>query len=829
MLQGNDRRLQIHAQQDPKRKLATVNGDASQVTPILPRPFEHKPSGTQATLTPPLSPVVSSTLDRDVPLMTVDERCASPSSPVSSQLPTTSTNSNAEPVLSQTLLLSPTSSADLARIADLTRADQETIPDASMLVSPRALARDTMSGFNSPPLTSLEQLTASLPMENTNVAEDGQDGTIEQGLSPSSHSDSSPEDDAHKATSKLSALLSTGSMPTAHSTSNLRKDDVVQRQANLRTSLNTARRRAQICRLRFQTFVTATNSLLQPMPPLRALQVVANPQLRTESGHAPHMRDAVDKSANAPSAATDSLGMDQGPDSAAERTPVSSLDGPSSAVQQGSRRPSTSSPRKRRSPSVSPDTVLHDAANVKRALTAMAARRSRVHDAKRRFDEAHAPFDPEATDESDVEDNMLKDEIAQRKGLGAIIYSEDLELHQAQVQRRRRRRQWLYERSDIHWRMRWLRQQADHVSKAAEAAAQSSSTSDSQGDTALPPLTHPAGCSRATYVPARTRPSLVDPAILQASNTLQRARSSRPPAPLVTAAGYRRRAAQIDPGFHPSLSRLNHAPVSVLTKVQQQAMAYYRARTEAMTLKSSQLKTSATTTPTASPHATSGPRRRKGSTVSRTPSSEVALRRPLRKSSHASCDSPLSVTSTRSTRRSSARSSADRRKPDLESVGLDTGFAPMHIDTSMLDRKDIETPSFRTLPTTSATSAPANQGPSATQEAASIAAPEDMSPEAFARRHDAQELRELAAWNTSKKGSTKALTIKPARPSIPQHFKSSEQYPKRRFPLTKEELAKLNASEGSDTVFSMASLPQDSPSKPNQGFKLVFKLKKSDA
>ena len=109
--------------------------------------------------------------------------------------------------------------------------------------------------------------------------------------------------------------------------------------------------------------------------------------------------------------------------------------------------------------------------------------------------------------------------------------------------------------------------------------------------------------------------------------------------------------------------------------------------------------------------------------------------------------------------------------------------------------------------------------------------PEDLTPAAFARRHDPQELRELAAWNTQKRGSTKALAVQPARPCKPQHFKASEQYPKRQFPLSTEEQAKLKVVHDDSSVFSVAALPaaEGSPAETAQpAFKLVFKLKKQD-
>jgi hypothetical protein len=199
---------------------------------------------------------------------------------------------------------------------------------------------------------------------------------------------------------------------------------------------------------------------------------------------------------------------------------------------------------------------------------------------------------------------------------------------------------------------------------------------------------------------------------------------------------------------------------------------------------------------------------------------------------------------------------------DWDAVSLPAGFAPSHVDTSMLDRKEIATPSFSTaakagpsLKSNNVRATTIQVGYHAMTGHGSIWAelfeacvfdlficwsndivwqlPEDLAPAAFAQRHDPQELRELAAWNTQKKGSTKALAIQPARPCKPRHFKACEQYPKRTFPLSAEEQAKLKVVHDDSSVFSVAALPALDSSNPTEtahpAFKLVFKLKKQDA
>eukprot|EP00045_Choanoeca_perplexa_P012964 m.144391 g.144391 ORF g.144391 m.144391 type:complete len:784 (+) comp16195_c0_seq1:743-3094(+) len=783
MLHGSDSRATLDANQAPLSAVASADSNASTNSTNLATASKTSFHTAQNPLSPPASSTVSATLTRDEGLSMTepDDACSSPviTSPASSR------TSQADATLaapqsrdktchtpSNSVLLSP-SQLSLPCLKSPSSLDPASEPFS---VSPRALARATMSGLNSPPPTSLDDLTASLSMAPAELSINSSN-LPHQGLSPS-HSDSSPEEDALQR--------STPASPDPQPTPSQLLADALQNQARLATTMAAVDRRTRLQRLRLQTYIATAHA--------------AALSSQGTSSQTPGLPTLTGVALDEPTKQIDN-----------DDTPTTPTSTAAAAATTG----------KRRSPTVSPEVILHDAKRVHRHLAVLAQRRPRVKRVKRRFDEAHAPFDPEATDDSDLEDNMLENELAhpQRKQFYGTIYSADMNLHQAEAKLRRRRHQWLHEREQLHWRLRWLEEQARQLDAVV------SSTPSTDTDTAVE-ARHPAlltldnqdnetsdqdVCSRAMAVDAAYRRPLLDPTVVATSNRPVQAKAS----PLTNHRSYRTLAATLDPGFHPCLSRPAHAPLAVLHRVQAQAAAYYKARTETLTLKSAQLKAVGQTT--------SHPKRRKGQLPGRSSSGSSVTdsnhRRPQRKSSQ-----PDSLSSHgKSTRRSSARSSADKRKLDWDAVSLPAGFAPSHVDTSMLDRKEIATPSFSTTkigaklqPTTSL-----------------ISLPEDLAPAAFAKRHDPQELRELAAWNTQKKGSTKALAVQPARPCKPRHFKGSEQYPKRTFPLNAEQQAKLKVVHDDSSVFSVAALPAaagDSPTEAaHPAFKLVFKLKKQDA
>jgi hypothetical protein len=172
----------------------------------------------------------------------------------------------------------------------------------------------------------------------------------------------------------------------------------------------------------------------------------------------------------------------------------------------------------------------------------------------------------------------------------------------------------------VQWRLRWLEHQAQQLSAVASAAPSPACESSHPAQ-----LETPADvCSRSTAVDATYRRALLPSAAL--------ARSTAPPCPartpLTSHRSFQTLAASLDPGFHPCLSRSAHAPLAALQRMQAQATAYYKARTETLTLKSAQLK--------AVSQSSAQGRRRK--TVpgrsSSTSCMDATARRAQRKSSH---------------------------------------------------------------------------------------------------------------------------------------------------------------------------------------------------
>ena len=116
--------------------------------------------------------------------------------------------------------------------------------------------------------------------------------------------------------------------------------------------------------------------------------------------------------------------------------------------------------------------------------------------------------------------------------------------------------------------------------------------------------------------------------------------------------------------------------------------------------------------------------------------------------------------------------------------------------------------------------------------------PEDLTSASFASRHDAMEMEEKSRFVSAignpktapplAAGLQRRASLNPARPPKPPHFQVSEQYPKRRFPLSPEEGAKLATPHDSNTVFTVIrplTTAKDTEEDNKPSLKLVFKLK----